>query len=187
MPTIEETIKALEQLKKEIPTIVGNEAVTFFVRGFRNQGFTNQSLVLWKKGYKTAGATLVRAGHLRDSIEILSKTPASVTVGSKGVRYAKLHNEGAVLQITPKQRAYFWAMFYKLAKARGKLWQQYYKTGKDKTAQTAGLRNDQAEAYRRMALAKTLTFPKRQFIGESQVLEETLSKALAKRLNQLLK
>lgn len=172
MPTIEETIKALEQLKTEIPTIVGNEAVTFFVRGFRNQGFTNQSLVLWKKGYKTAGATLVRAGHLRDSIEILSKTPASVTVGSKGIRYAKLHNEGAVLQITPKQRAYFWAMYYKLA------------GNKSKSSKTP---NQKAEAFRRMALAKTLTFPKRQFIGESQVLEETLSKALAKRLNQLLK
>jgi phage gpG-like protein len=180
MPTIAETIKALETLKKEVPMLIGTEAVTFFKKGFRLGGFTDNRLVMWQKGYKSAGATLVKFGHLRDSIQIISLSPIAVTVGSMGIRYAKLHNEGAILQLTPKQRKFFWAKYYELV---GK---NKTSSGASRTGKAAEVRNVQALMYKRLALSKTLKFPKREFIGESKQLEIILSKVVANRFKDLL-
>jgi phage gpG-like protein len=179
MVNVDDIIKKLEALKKDLPQIVGTEAVTFFKQSFRNGGFTDNALVRWQKGYKTNGAILVKAGHLRDSIEIISLRTNAVVVGSVGIRYAKLHNEGGVLQLTAKQRKYFWAKYYELV---GK---NRTAKGKARTGVGATLRNSQADAYKRMALAKTLKFPKRQFIGQSAELNRRIAKMLTKKINEI--
>lgn len=80
-------------------TIMGTEAKNHFVRSFRNQGFTDQSLQRWQarkrvdRGVRGNRAILVKSGDLRRSIRIVSKTLTSVTIGSD-LPYAKVHNDG---------------------------------------------------------------------------------------------
>jgi phage gpG-like protein len=181
MISINKAIAAAEKLKQEIPTLVGTEAVTFFKQGFRNGGFTDTSLIKWQKGYKSAGATLVKGGHLRDSIQIISLSPQMVRVGSIGIRYAKLHNEGGIMPLSAQQKKYFWAKYYELV---GK---NKTSKGNSRTGSAADLRSSQAMAYKRMALAKTLKFPKRQFIGESVELGNRIAKSVSNRFQTLLK
>ena len=77
--------------------IVGVLAKTHFVQGFR-EGGGKTDFGKWKPSRKEAGATLVKTGALRRSVNVIeqSKTSdsASFVVGSKGVGYADKHNFG---------------------------------------------------------------------------------------------
>jgi phage gpG-like protein len=99
-----------EALNKDIPDIVGIEAVNHYQEGFRNEGFTDKSIDRWvevkRRQGKGKGADATRkiltgrTGALHDSIEykvepgkvIVSANPANV---GAGVNYAAVHNFGA--------------------------------------------------------------------------------------------
>jgi hypothetical protein len=58
----------MEQLKKEVPPVLANQAQTFFTRSFDNQGFTDGSLSKWaeRKYGKDAGRNiLVKSGKAK--------------------------------------------------------------------------------------------------------------------------
>lgn len=103
--------KAFSTLQKKMPTVLGGVAKSFFLGSFRNQGFTDASLVKWKEvnrriegtkeymypktkrlGRRTK-AINVNTGRLRRSIVIKNKSLAAVVIASIGVPYAADVNE----------------------------------------------------------------------------------------------
>lgn len=181
MATLDQILVALQTLQNDLTTIVEQEALTFFADNFRRGGFSDTAFVKWKKGYKSAGATLVQGGHLRDSIQTISKTKTKVIVGSVGIVYAKMHNEGIDMVVTPQQRKFFWAMYYKFAGLS--------KTakGKESEGQKGKRMNREAQKWRAMAMAKTIKMPKREFIGRSKILTANINKAISIHFQNLLK
>jgi phage gpG-like protein len=136
-----------KQLILDAQTIAEVEMINFVMGNFEKQGFLDSSLQPWQERKDSSDigrAILTKSGALRDSIKLISSSTKRVVVGSDS-KYAKIHNEGGVINIpvTAKMRKFFW---YK-----------YKETGDGK--------------YKGMALTKkthfTATIPKRQFIGES--------------------
>lgn len=101
-----------EAMQKDIPIIVGVEAVNFFKQGFEDEGFTDKSFERWaevkRRMGQGKGADAVRkiltgrTGNLKDSIDydvepwkvIVYANPQNVGAGEN---YAATHNFGGVV------------------------------------------------------------------------------------------
>lgn len=88
---------------------IGRQSVNHFVGSFRNQGFTDETLNPWEevkrrkqgeKAYKYAKKSsrtrgiLVESGYLRRAIRVVGTPGEKVIIGTRGIKYAKIHNEG---------------------------------------------------------------------------------------------
>lgn len=165
--TIEEHLKALEKQatdfkrfkEKDIPDIVGTEAVNFFSESFQNEGFTDTVLEKWQEVNRRIPGTLEykrweRSSHPvrnRDKILLESNNlsrsieadpnpdQVKITADTMGAEsntdYAKPHNEGTT---------------------------------------NAGRNHN-------------VTIPKRQFIGESKKLDGIIKEKIEKRMRDILK
>lgn len=88
----------LGDVQQHLPRELGARAVTFFKESFRRSGWLDRSLEKWKPrradSPKNKGrAILIKRGHLRGSIRIMSAGRDSVVVGSN-LPYAAIHNYG---------------------------------------------------------------------------------------------
>ena len=166
---IDNQIKRLKGAKREIARIAATIAQDFFKESFRDQGWTDRTFDPWEK--RSAGAPrnegrniLVDSGRLSDSISIISQKWNNVEVGSVGLDYAQVHNEGATITvpITEKMRDFFW--------------HKWYDTGNEK--------------WKAMALTPQESFqidiPQRQFIGDSMKLRKEIERAVKRILNKRL-
>lgn len=99
----ERKIKEIQRLKKTLPRRVGNVAKNHYLKAFRDQGFTDDTLDPWTarktknrsdRRNKRRRAILVDKGHLRRSIRVGRATWNRIEVGSYGVKYARFHNRG---------------------------------------------------------------------------------------------
>ena len=105
-----EKIRKYEQLKKDLPVVLGNQAVNFFQDSFRQGGFNEGTerwpevkrrmpgTAEWKypKGRKLARRTraiLVQTGTLRKDVK-RGATSFNRTVIQTSVPYASYHNSG---------------------------------------------------------------------------------------------
>lgn len=96
---------------KRLMLLLGNEAKNHFLKGFRNNGGqTNASKggwqprkkqyhyekigAKWKKKSDIGKNILVQSGTLRRSITVTRVSNRQAFIGTKGVPYAKIHNEG---------------------------------------------------------------------------------------------
>jgi len=102
----------------------------------------------WVKS-DTNSDTLVQSGKLRDSLYIKEATDENIEIVTES-EYSKIHNEGGTITVTKAMSKFFWSKFY----ATGNV------------------------IYKRMALAKEVTIPKRQFLGESQELNERIKQTI---------
>lgn len=98
------------KLKRNLPKLIGAEAVSFAKDNFRKQGFHDVTLKRWKPRKRGAPrnkgrALLVDTGRLKRSVRVTRITPKKVHIGSN-VAYAKIHNEGGTVQTTQKVRAH---------------------------------------------------------------------------------
>lgn len=94
---LKEKLASLQKMKSTLPTVLGNRIKNFTLEAFRKQGFTDSGFTKWKprKKNKDAGrAILVKTGKLRRSIKVSRANWTRVVVGSYGVAYAQIHNEG---------------------------------------------------------------------------------------------
>lgn len=98
--------EAREKAKKEIKgmvTIMGNDALNHFEASFRNQGFTDESLVKWKPRKRTERsrggfrAILTKTGRLRRSLRRFKIGQYAIRIATN-VPYATIHNEGGVIE-----------------------------------------------------------------------------------------
>lgn len=156
-----------KQLILDAQTIAEVEMINFIMANFERQGFLGSSIQPWaeRKGNTDSGrAILSKTGALRDSISISSSSIKQV-VASSNSKYAKINNEGGIVNIpvTAKMRKFFWF--------------KYKQTGEAK--------------YKGMALTKkihfTVTVPKRQFMGESEAFNQLIDAKFKKMIVQRFK
>ena len=144
-----------QKLINEAMRYASVHALNFFKDSFQKGGFTDTSFQSWEKrkhDNRIGGALLVQSGNLRDSLQILSRSPSRLIFGSNEP-HAKIHNQGGVIRIpvTKRSRRFFWFMYKSTGDAHWK-W---------------------------MALTKkshmVAKIPKRQFIGHSVTLMNELN------------
>lgn len=161
----EQFMRDYASLKRRLPRMFGIEAVNLFKANFDAEGFIagEGRLQKWKKPLRNSGRkTLTKTRRLRRGIKIISASQSKVVVGvDRGIKYAKIHNEGGKIEVTPKMRRYFWAMFKQ--------------TGDS--------------FYKGLALTNKTHFdmPKRQFIGNTLAMEKRLDRRLIKELQKITK
>jgi phage gpG-like protein len=147
---------------------VGNIAVNFFRASFRNQGQKiNGSIKKWpsRGGHpdrRDGRDLLVDSGRLRRGIIVKSASSGRVVIGVDAIvsSYASLQNDGGNIQVTPKMRKFFWAM-----------WHQ----SKD-------------DFWKGMAITKKthIQIKARPFIYDSPDLANEITKDIEKRLKKIL-
>jgi len=178
----DEMDKLLENLKAGRVRIIqgsAGKALAFFKNSFRNQGFTDKSLVKWparKGGSRNTGRNvLIDKGVLRRGIRIMRANSRGALISvDEAIKYAEIQNEGGEIPITPKMRRYFWAMYYKAGGG------------------VKGMKPDDVPNLAKMWLSMAITketkikIPKRQFIGDSATLERQLVTYMEKEITKLL-
>lgn len=96
---LKEARKKAEKEIKGMVVIMGNDALNHYEGSFRNQGFTDESLVGWKKRKRTERsrggnrAILTKTGRLRRSLKRMKIGQYAIKITSN-VPYANIHNEG---------------------------------------------------------------------------------------------
>lgn len=161
--------QAQQYILHDVPEVIGTEAVKHFKQSFENEGFTDSNLKKWdtrktkRSGSTNSQKTLVKSGELENSIDYRVQGTTTIIYSDK--LYAEIHNEGGVITVTPKMKKFFWAMC-RQAKEAGDI--------------------DQANQYKYMALAKTITIVQRQFIGNSVVMNEKIVAKINLDLTRLL-
>tara|TARA_R110000751_G_scaffold49596_1_gene110309 strand:+ start:2591 stop:3007 length:417 start_codon:yes stop_codon:yes gene_type:complete len=85
--------------RKALPAKLGNIAVKFFQDNFRSEGFVDNSLTRWQRRKRETRRSrgkkiLQNTGRLRRSIKRLTTTFGRIVIGTRGVPYAEVHNEG---------------------------------------------------------------------------------------------
>ena len=91
-------IKDFTRARNKLPLQLGNQAVKFFRDNFTREGFLDRTVTQWaaRKYTPRGGAKTILqvTGALKRSIQRLTMSRDTVTIGTKGVRYAQIHNDG---------------------------------------------------------------------------------------------
>lgn len=165
---MKEIQKKYKNLKRRLPRMVGQVAVNFSKDNFRRQGFLDGGRVnKWKKRKYDNGnqgkALLTQSSRLKKSVAIIRASPSEIVIGTRGVPYGNIHNEGGKVRqtVTNKQRAFFWAKY----KASGN------------------------EMYKRMAMSSKLEIriPRRKFMGDSTDLQQQMARKIKLELIKIFK
>ena len=170
-----------ELMRRQMPAIAGQMAVSHFRENFHKSGFVNNSFHPWQKA-KREGNKKGAAGEyktlLSGSANLYNQVkyiPGDYSVLIKNYApYAAIHNEGGIIPVTDKMKRYGWYKFYlTLGHKKG-----------DKMPKSIP---EEAEQWRRLALTKKskIIMPKRQFIGESKELNDKLTNKLDLELEKI--
>lgn len=161
----------LAQTFRDLPAIIGEEAVNFTLDNFEAQGWQGNSFEAWQKrknptawGKKddTGRALLVKTSKLKRSIRILSiqADKITITAGGADVPYARVHNEGFTGEVNQNVK-------------------EHLRKGKN-------LQNIKVQAFKRTIHQQ---IPKRQFIGsaeQSSQLRARIKKACMDELRKII-
>lgn len=110
----DKAIAEFEMQKSKLPRILGNIAKRHFKKGFRDEGFTDSYLDPWKEvnrrkkgtraykypkkkdlGRRTRGILRGKgSGALMRSVDVQKASFDAIVIGTKGIEYAAIHNEG---------------------------------------------------------------------------------------------
>lgn len=167
----------MDDLDKKILTDIRVELTEEFDKNFENKSFFGQP---WPdRKMQGKGSLMLQTGKLRRSIR--AKQTATSVSWSSSEPYAAIHNEGGTITVTAKMKRYFWAKYYELA---GKV--KYRKDGK--TSKASVRVSAAAEFYHNLALMRVgskIKMPKRQFLGDSPVVQSIIQKACEKRATDI--
>lgn len=185
-------------MRRKLPVIVGRMAKDHYQENFRKGGFQNRGLRKWpvtrRQTSGIAGADgqygplLSRRNHLFASIKYVP-SDYRVTV-SNDLPYAPVHNWGGQVNptVTPRMRRFAWAMYYNAQGGKKKATGGKRKPKKGKSAPK--VETPSAQFWKGMALTKKkklqVRIPQRQFIGESQELNQRINERIENELNQIL-
>lgn len=168
---IEEAIqKVTDTIRRDIPRVIGNEAVNFVLDNFQRQGFQGESFVPWKKRKKETAKTrgkpvLTGSSALKRSIFVKKADEQEVIVGPDGnLPYARIHNEGGTITQAARSETFT---------------RNRKKSGRFKK----GTKPGRGFTFRQ----HTITIPQRQYIGDSPVLRERIKNACINTLKNVLK
>lgn len=160
---IGKVIRSLNKLfNDQAPRIVGVEAKNFFKNSFNKQGFEDVGVEPWEKratedkNRRQRRAILVKSARLKKSLQYKATGRGKVYVYSADVPYAKIHNEGGVINGTQSVR---------------------------KHTRTIRGKRTSVKAHQRKV---NITIPKRQFMGNSKTLNLRIEKELNRRINKIM-
>ena len=99
------SIQKFKSKKRTLPKQIGKTAINFFKTNFRRGGFVDRTLQIWEPRFKRISrtrisrrfkekATLIKSGRLWRSLGVISATFSKIVLGTRGVVYARRHNEG---------------------------------------------------------------------------------------------
>jgi phage gpG-like protein len=100
--------RKLARARGQIKNDGGRLAVNHFKGNFRAQGFVDSTVDPWKKRklgdkkHRTGRGILIDSGNLRNNIRVLGAPGNRVIIGTRGIKYARRHNEG--LSKMPKRQ-----------------------------------------------------------------------------------
>ena len=170
-----EKAEAIERTYSKMLLIAATDAKAHFVKSFINEGFTDETLDKWKprKGklrslgaYALGKKTLTKTGKLRRSIKFTIGSK-SAKVYTSGVIYAAIHNEGGTIN----KGVRYGDVHHDIS---GRFTSKTHKN-----AETG--KREKAHSTRNVHFKKhSIQMPKRQFIGNSKILERrTQAKLIA--------
>ena len=194
---IEQKHKELdEMMRRKMPVVAGRMAKDHFQNNFRLGGFVNGGLHPWPKSKRlTSGRTdaagnydtlLSGRNHLFKSIKYI---PSDYRVKiSNDVIYAPIHNWGGSVSVTvtDRMRRFAWAKYRETSGETKK------NTGKKSRGKATSKRptNPQAQMWKGLALTKkkklNIHIPQRQFLGDSEELNEKIEKRIEKEIRTIL-
>lgn len=157
---------ARHYLASDVNEVIGVEAVNHFKSNFANEGFDGNKWAARKTKLRLNKKVLTGQGggdHLGDSIDY--KVSGNTTTIYTDKIYGEIHNEGGTITVTPKMKKFFWAKSFE-AKEAGE--------------------PDLQEQYKWMALSKKITIVQREFMGESQQLNEKIIAKITRDLTRIL-
>lgn len=173
-------MQAANQVKAEIEKMTaaaGVIAKNHFVMSFRNQGFTDESIEKWiaRKKADTGRAILVKSGALRRSIRVMNRGMFKVVIFSN-LPYAQIHNEGmsATIKSHSRNKTFEASVRGNAGFVNGK-----WSRGRSRKVRLRG------EAYG--VGEYSVKMPKRQFIGNSGVLNRKIIAKFESQINKVFK
>jgi len=175
---------ALQQLFAQLVKAVAISANAIFDKSFETKSFDGRPWKARKHGNR--GSLLVDSGALRRSLNYTIN--GNTITWTSNLPYAKIHNDGGYIKITPKMRKFFWHMYYTCTKKikRGK---------KGQVLKASLVHSKDAEFWKAMALlanrkqGKYIKIPRRRFIGNSNEVSRKIKQitdAFMKRLDDAI-
>ena len=159
--------QSLETLNREIAI----ESINFFKRSFDNQGFTDNTLVPWRRtksgkqnkfGVKSSGI-LIQSGELKDSFDY--KINGTIITVINTAAHAPAHNAGMIIK-HPGGTSFF-------------------KDEDNDLVFVSKRKANELKTLRGLKLPKTkahdIPIPKRQFMGRSTQLDNIIAKLIIKK------
>lgn len=151
----------MQVMKAELPKVLGATGTNFFTNSFRNQGFTDKTLILWQKrlfSRRDSGRNiLIKSGRLRRAVNnsLQSATWESIKWKIPGgeVPYASIHNNGGT--VLKKSR---------VGVVRMGLTKNFERTGRFTKEGKLHIRKDVT------IQAHAIDMPQRKYLGDSETL-----------------
>lgn len=169
-------VKDMQKASEEIAdmvTIMGVYAVNFYKKSFDNQGFTDETLELWKKRKSKRDNNgrniLIKTGRLKRSLTTKKLGRYQVKIVSN-VPYAVIHNEGG--NINKKERSHIL---------------NFNEGGKFQRQRTRKQRNETSYSQKVNVSSHSIKIPKRQFVGYSSQLARKIELKLDSKLRAIFK
>ncbi|GFR90284.1 phage virion morphogenesis family protein [Elysia marginata] len=155
---------------REIPLEVGQTAVRFYKKNFERQGFVDNGVKRWKPTKRAKTKPILTGekggGKLRRSIRLESYSAERIviTAGNQFVPYAKIHNEGGIINESVQVRSHVRKKHYRRRKGRRQLVEQYT-----------------VKAHKRHM---NIRIPKRQYMGQSETLNRHIDIITKRAINK---
>lgn len=164
---------ALQQLFAQLVKAIATSANAIFDKSFETKSFDGRPWKARKHGNR--GSLLVDSGALRRSLKY--SISGNTIIWTSNLPYAKIHNDGGYIKITPKMRKFFWHMYYTCTKKikRGK---------KGQVLKASLVHSKDAEFWKAMALLANrkvgsyIKIPRRRFIGNSREVDAKVKKIM---------
>ena len=176
----DKALKKYETLKgNDLPLLVGKLAQNHFLEGFKvyplGGYMTDASAGGWddrktkdrsdKRNPNSNRAILVKSGHLRRSIALLDYKFDHIVIGTRGIKYAEIHNEGGIVTIPEHEhKLSFGGRRNRFVRPKKAKFQQKVNIG-----------------------SHSFQMPKRQFIGKSKLLDKKILNLLKEKIDNLWK
>ncbi len=168
--------QVIRNILKDIRVELSDE----FDRNFERQGFFSEAWQRRKSPTRPGGSILIDTGGLRKSIRSKS-TDSSITFYSDAP-HAEIHNEGGEITVTAKMKRFFWAKYYAATGSFGRK-----KNGERRKDKRTIQLSAEAEFWMHLALmkvGKTIKIPRRQFLGHSPEVEQSVREIIEENLTE---
>lgn len=177
-------LNAVQTALKNLPQKVGAQVVLFTKQRFREQAWVDTTTQPWAKRKPGAKrdkgrAILKDTGRLQRSVRVISVTPGSVVIGTD-VPYAQAHNEG----------------FRGLQNVRSHTRNRYQRVTSGTGIYSVKTRKERMQSSKQVvhggeisvkAFTRHMNLPKRQFLGNSQALNNQVKRLIISEINKALK